>query len=111
MDVLINRVFEVQSKRAQLYNQMEHSFRDFLEHPSRELLYTQQIEFTTLEMNTCSRQVIEVEKELKEKLNRADLASILRALQENEARKLELVRTTGHRASYFELRTLWHNLM
>lgn len=67
-------------------------FKTFLgDMQRREGTYQQIVASTSASFNDCSRRVIAIEAQLKE-MGRADLSMILRQIQTNEQKKLELVR-------------------
>ncbi|CAO2833071.1 unnamed protein product [Amaranthus hypochondriacus] len=91
---LLRRFLAVQQRRAEAYAKLRDGFAEYLI-SGGELAYQQLCNEITVEFSDCSKQVRELESQfLKPDCFRDDLAKLLRAVQEQEKQKLELVRFT-----------------
>ncbi|GLI68438.1 hypothetical protein VaNZ11_012854 [Volvox africanus] len=81
----------LQTRRAQLYSCFQEGFNEFLR-TKREGDYKALLAELSMAFNDCSKKVIVLEGMLRE-LGRADLAAILRGVQESERDKLRLTLT------------------
>eukprot|EP00775_Hariotina_reticulata_P008925 gene8925-9102_t len=87
---LLNEFQQAQADRALLYTRFNIGFREFLSH-GQERLYAQLIQEMTPAFAALSRQVIDIELRLKgDAVQRPDLAGLLRSVQEQERKKLQL---------------------
>lgn len=92
---LLRLFLGIQAQRAQHYSRFHAAFKAFLD-TLQEGPYRAVMMELTGTFNECSKRVIAVETALRDALGRADLAAVLRRVQEAERSKLRL--TVSHHA-------------
>ncbi|CAN4125156.1 unnamed protein product [Withania somnifera] len=90
---LLRRFLAVQQRRAQAYARLKRGFEDYMA-SGAESTYQQLCSDITVEFNDCSKQVLEMESQFRTAhCFREDLALLLRSVQNQEKRKLQLTAT------------------
>lgn len=90
---LLRSFLVIQERRAIAYAKLRNGFTEYME-SGQESAYQQLCSEITTEFHNCSRQVREIESRfLKPNCFRDDLAQLIRAVQEQEKKKLQLTAT------------------
>ena len=91
----LEEILEVQRQRAEVYSAFSSGFKEYLD-TGTEANYRSLMAAMTSEFSSLSKRALAVESALKDELHRADIANIVRTVQNQERRKLEL--TLGQQA-------------
>ncbi|KAK1277707.1 hypothetical protein QJS04_geneDACA003493 [Acorus gramineus] len=87
---LLRKFLSIQQRRAEAYAKLRRGFSDYVG-GGGESEYQQLCGEITVEFNDCSKQVLDMESQfLNPEICRNDLADLLKAVQEEEKKKLQL---------------------